>query len=136
MEAKPGYSQYPRLLIIFRLISSYTVISTVLAKALHGLELLDAVRLTLTDALRRKKARSRQLSRAIRYERNQVYEDLRQARSEFEKLYAETPDYEDVSARLGLEALGRAEICHFPLKYIGLIRDITKGNIYATIWFI
>jgi hypothetical protein len=34
-----------------------------------------------------------------------VYEDLgrrRRSRSEFEKLYAEDPDYEDVATRLGL----------------------------------
>ena len=42
---------------------------------------------------------------ALRYERASVYEDLgqrRRALSEFEKLYTEAPDYEDVAARLGL----------------------------------
>jgi predicted Zn-dependent protease len=71
------------------------------AKALHGLGLLDASRDTFTGALRRKKDRSGDLLRAIRYERIQVYEDLgqhRRARSELEKLYAETPGYEDVAA--------------------------------------
>lgn len=75
------------------------------AKALHGLGLLDASRDILTGALRRKKDRSGDLLSAIRYERIQVYEDLgqyRRARSELEKLYAETPGYEDVAARLGL----------------------------------
>jgi tetratricopeptide (TPR) repeat protein len=75
------------------------------AKALHGLGLLDASRDILTGALRRKKDISGDLLRAIRYERIQVYEDLgqhRRARSELEKLYAETPGYEDVAARLGL----------------------------------
>ena len=75
------------------------------ARALHGLELLDAARETLTGALRRRKARSEELLRALRYERALVYEELgqrRRARSELEKLYAEDPDYEDVAARLGL----------------------------------
>ena len=59
----------------------------------------------MTGALRRKKGRSEELLRALRYERALVYDDLgqrRRARSEFEKLYAEDPDYEDVAARLGL----------------------------------
>nr|WP_323745474.1 helicase-related protein [Parvivirga hydrogeniphila] len=75
------------------------------ARALRGLGLLDAARETLTGALRRKKDRSEELLRALRYERALVYEDLgqrRRARSELEKLYAEDPDYEDVAARLGL----------------------------------
>ena len=75
------------------------------ARALRGLGLLDAARETLTGALRRRKGRSEELLRALRYERALVYEDLgqrRRARSELEKLYAEDPDYEDVAARLGL----------------------------------
>ncbi|RLJ04956.1 MAG: DUF4236 domain-containing protein, partial [Candidatus Aenigmatarchaeota archaeon] len=75
------------------------------ARALHGLGLLDAARETLTGALRRKKGRSEELLRALRYERALVYEDLgqrRRSRSELEKLYAEDPDYEDVAVRLGL----------------------------------
>jgi len=75
------------------------------AKALRGLGLLDAARDTLTAALRRKKGRSEELLRALRYERALVYEGLgqrRRARSEFEKLYAEAPDYEDVAERLGI----------------------------------
>lgn len=75
------------------------------AKVLHGLGLLDAARDTLTGALRRKKDRSGDLLRAIRFERIQIYEELgqhRRARSELEKLYAEAPDYEDVATRLGL----------------------------------
>ena len=75
------------------------------AQALRGLGLLTAARDTLTGALRRKKGRSEDLLRAIRYERALVYEDLgqkRRARSEFEKLYAEAPGYEDVAQRLGL----------------------------------
>lgn len=75
------------------------------AKALRGLGLLDAARETLTAALRRKKDRPAELLRALRYERALVYEGLGQhapARREFEKLYAEMPDYEDVAKRLGL----------------------------------
>ena len=75
------------------------------AKALRGLGLLDAARETLTGALRRKKGRSEELLRALRYERALVYEDLgqrRRARGEFEKLYAEDPEYEDVAIRLGI----------------------------------
>jgi len=55
--------------------------------------------------LRKKRGRSEDLLRALRYERACLYEDLgqqRRARSEFEKLYVEAQDYEDVAARLGL----------------------------------
>jgi len=75
------------------------------ARALRGLGLLDAARETLTGALRRKKGRSVELLRALRYERALAYEDLgqhRRARRELEKLYSEAPDYEDVARRLGL----------------------------------
>ena len=75
------------------------------ARALRGLGLLTAARDTLTAALRRKKGRSEELLRALRYERALVYEGLgqdRKARSELEKLYAEDPNYEDVAARLGV----------------------------------
>ncbi len=78
------------------------------ARALRGLGLADAARETLTTALRRKKGRSGELLRALRYERALVYEDLGQrarAKAELEKLYAEDPDYEDVAARLGLGAI-------------------------------
>ena len=75
------------------------------AKALRRLGLATAARDTLTAALRRKKGRSEELLKALRYERALVYEDLgqhRRSRSELEKLYAEAPDYEDVAERLGL----------------------------------
>ena len=75
------------------------------AKALRHLGLATAARDTLTAALRRKKGRSEELLKALRYERALVYEDLgqhRRSRSELEKLYAEAPDYEDVAIRLGL----------------------------------
>ncbi len=70
--------------------------------------ILDAARETLTGALRRRRGRSEELLRTLRYERALVYEDLgqhRRARSELDPAeagYAEDPDYEDVAARLGL----------------------------------
>ena len=75
------------------------------AHALRTLGLLTAARDELTAALRKKKDRSEELLRALRYERGCVYEELGQqkrARSEFEKVYAEEPGYEDVANRLGL----------------------------------
>ena len=58
------------------------------AKALRRLNLKEAARDVLTRAIRRKKDRSNDLLRALRYERALVYEDLGQhkrARSELEK---------------------------------------------------
>jgi len=75
------------------------------AKALRGLELLDAALDTLSNALKKRKDRPEDLLRALRYERALVYEekkDVRKARTELEKLYAEAPDYEDVKMRLEL----------------------------------
>lgn len=75
------------------------------AKALRKLGLLTAARDTLTTTLRRKKNRSNDLLRALRYERILVYDELgepRRMRNELEKLYAVAPDYEDVAKRLGL----------------------------------
>ena len=76
------------------------------ARALRTLGLNTAAREVLTAALRRKRGRSEDLLRALRYERACLYEDLgqhRRARSEFEKLYAEALDYEDVASRLGIK---------------------------------
>ena len=73
------------------------------ARALRKLGLLHAARDVATKALRRKKDRSEELLRALRYERALIYEALGQhkrARAEFEKLYAEAPDYEDVAQRV------------------------------------
>jgi len=75
------------------------------AKALHKLGLATAARDVLTAALRRKRGRPEELMTALRYERALVYESLGQkkrARSEFEKLFAESPGCEDVAQRLGL----------------------------------
>ena len=74
-------------------------------RALRGLGLPTAARDALTAAFRRKKDRSDELLRAIRYERALAYEELgrkSRSRGELEKLYAADPDYEDVAQRLGL----------------------------------
>ncbi len=74
------------------------------ARALRDLDLGVAARDVLTYALRRHKNRPTELLQALRYERAQVYANLgrhRQARAEYEKLYAEDPDYEDVAQKLG-----------------------------------
>ncbi len=73
------------------------------AKALSTLGLYSAARDVLTYTLRRKAGRGAELLRALRYERGLVYESLgqhRRARSEFERIYAECPAYEDVESRL------------------------------------
>ena len=73
------------------------------AKALRGLNFLDAALEVLSEALQRKKDRPDELLQALRYERALVYEGLgqnRRARIELEKLYAEAPGYEDVATRL------------------------------------
>ncbi|MFQ5673918.1 MAG: DUF4236 domain-containing protein [Nitrospinales bacterium] len=74
-------------------------------RALRELGLPEAARDTATEVLRRKKDRPPELLRALCYERALAYEALgreSQARGEFEKLYAQAPDYEDVADRLGL----------------------------------
>ncbi|HFD86224.1 MAG TPA: DUF4236 domain-containing protein [Gammaproteobacteria bacterium] len=110
LEAHPGdRNVFQKVVSLAKDIENDTPVHTTLlfykAKSLRRLGLLDAARDTLTGALRRKKGRSGDLLKAIRYERIRVYEDLgqhRRARSELEKLYAESPDYEDVATRLGL----------------------------------
>jgi len=108
--ARPGDKNVCRKIVrLAEGIENETPVHTALllykARVLRGLGLLDVARETLTGALRRKKGRSEELPRALRYERALVYEYLgqrRRARSELEKLYAEAPDYEDVAARLGV----------------------------------
>lgn len=85
--------------------SVHTALLLYRAKALLTLGLADAALETIAGALKRKKDRSGELLCALRYERALIYEgrgELRKARIELEKLYAEDPDYEDVKARLGL----------------------------------
>jgi len=84
---------------------AHTTLLLYKARALKGLGLLDAARDALTLSLRKKKDRSEDLLRAIRYERALVYEALGQktrARKDLEKIYADAPDYEDAAQRLGL----------------------------------
>lgn len=76
------------------------------AQALRGLGLFDAAQDLLTNTLRRQKDRPDELLRALRYERGIVYAgqgQVKKARAEFEKIYAEDPDYEDVMTRLNLK---------------------------------
>ncbi|RMH27336.1 MAG: DUF4236 domain-containing protein [Planctomycetota bacterium] len=83
----------------------HTALMLYKARALRALGLANAARDTLTAALRRRKARSPELLRAIRYERALTYEDLgqpRRARRDLETLFAEDPRYEDAARRLGL----------------------------------
>jgi len=59
----------------------------------------------LTEGLRRKKDRPPALLRVLRYERARACEDGGRplhARRDYEAIYAEDPDYEDVAARLAL----------------------------------
>lgn len=112
IEARPGDRDYCRRVV--RLTEGtenstpiHTAVLLYKARALRGLGLSDAAREVLTKALSRKKGRSEELRRTLRYERALVYEDLgrhKRSRSELEKIYAEAPDYEDVAVRLGVKA--------------------------------
>lgn len=110
LDARPGDRQACRRVVrLAQGVANRTAVHTALllykAKALRVLGLPEAARETLTCALRRRKGRSEELLRALRYERALVYEALgqhRRARSELEKLYAADPRYADVAARLGL----------------------------------
>lgn len=73
------------------------------ARVLCGLNMNDAAKDILTSALRRKKERSQDIMLALRYERALTYEALGQgkrARTDFEKIYAEDTDFENVAERL------------------------------------
>ncbi|MFO7916001.1 MAG: DUF4236 domain-containing protein [Candidatus Krumholzibacteriales bacterium] len=75
-------------------------------KALRNLGLLTAARDTLTAACRKKKNRSEEIIRAVRYERALIYRELgrkSRARSELESIFAEAPGYRDVAEHLDLE---------------------------------
>ncbi len=110
MEAYPENNKICRKVIRFiGYIKNETPVHAALllykARALKQLELLSAARDVLTTALRRKKGRSPELLKTIRYERALVYDKIGKkykARSEFEKIYSDDPDYEDVADRLGL----------------------------------
>jgi tetratricopeptide (TPR) repeat protein len=72
-------------------------------KALRLLGMNVAARDAFTTLLRQKSGRSEEFLRAVRYERALVYDatgEKSKARAEWEKLYAESPGYEDVAQRL------------------------------------
>lgn len=102
-----GQAVYRKVMQLTEGVENETAVHTALllykAQALRGLGFLDGALEVLSEAVKRKKDRSDELLKALRYERALVYEGLRQdrkARAEWEKLYAEDPDYEDVAARL------------------------------------
>ena len=69
----------------------------------RGLSMNDAAKDILTASLRRKKDRSPDLLLTLRYERAVTYEALGQAkrsRTDFERIYTEDPDFENVKERL------------------------------------
>jgi len=73
--------------------------------AVYALGLADAATKQLTDILRRKKDRPDELLMQIRYIRGRIYEEggqVLKAKSDYEKVYLERPDFEDVKTRLGL----------------------------------
>ncbi len=75
------------------------------ARALAALGLSAAAIDALTLALRRRKDRPAALLHQIRHDRAVLYHDDGQrarARREFERLYAEAPDFEGLADRLGL----------------------------------
>jgi len=110
MASKPGDRDVCRRVVrLAEGVENADAVATALllykARALRVLGLSDAAKDTLTLALRRKKNRPDHLMKALRYERALVYEELGsrgRARADFEKLYAEDPDYADVAGRLGL----------------------------------
>jgi Flp pilus assembly protein TadD len=76
-------------------------------RALAALGMPDAAIDVFTLANRRRKDRPEGLLHQIRYDRAVLYEQVgrkAQARREFERLYAADPGFEDVRARLGLDA--------------------------------
>jgi tetratricopeptide (TPR) repeat protein len=75
------------------------------ARALAAQGLTDAAIQTLTLATRRRKDRPERLIHQIRFDRAALHDRAgrrAQARREFEKLYADAPDFEGLKARLGL----------------------------------
>ena len=75
------------------------------AKAPRLLGVCEGARDLLTALLRRRKGRGDDLLNAIRFERVLVYEVIgrhKQARSDFERVYAADPEFEGVAAQLGI----------------------------------
>jgi len=110
LEARPDDKEScERILLLAEGVENETPVHGALllykARALRALGLPEAAREALTKALRRKKDRPDELLQALRYDRALVYEELgrrKEARRDFERLYAEAPGYEDVAERLGL----------------------------------
>jgi len=72
-------------------------------RALAALGMPDAAIDVFTLANRRRKDRPEELLHQVRYDRAVLYEQVgrkAQARREFERLYAENPEFEDIRARL------------------------------------
>jgi len=112
MDIHPGDREaYQRVVQLAEGVTNETPIHTALlfykARALRELGLRNAARDILTQALRRKKGRSPELLKALRYERALVYEALgqkRRARADLEKIYAEDPDYSGGSSITGTKS--------------------------------
>ena len=83
----------------------HTAVMFYRARALFEQKLFDAALSVLTPALRRKKDRDPELLRDIRFLRGKTYEALNrsaQARRDFERVYAEDPEYDGIRQALGL----------------------------------
>ena len=83
----------------------HTALSLYRGRALRELGLADAAAQTLTSALALKKDRSPELILGLRYERALAFEQsgkAARAKTEFERIYAEDSQFEDVATRLGL----------------------------------
>lgn len=110
LDAKPGDKRILKKVVeIAGAVENETPVHAALmlykARALRALGLADAARETLTPAIRRTKGRGKELLCSLRYERGLTYETLgkkSQARKDFERIYAESPQFEDVAERLCL----------------------------------
>ena len=79
---------------------------------------------TFTSALRPRKDRPQDLLRQITYERALAYDVLGRkgnSRRELERLYAEAPDFEDVGARLGLNAEPPPSEAKHEIEHLGAV---------------
>ncbi len=85
--------------------SIHTAVLLYKARALRALSMDAVAAKTFSQALRRKRGRSAELLRQIRYERALAYADMgrkARARDDLMTIYAEDPDFEDVAERLGV----------------------------------
>lgn len=108
-EFPPNKVNFDRVLQLAEGVNNDSLVHTALilykVKAMRGLGLLDGARDLITAALRKKSDRPNELMSALRYERALIYEGIGQdkrARAEFEKIYADNPNFEDVAKRLGM----------------------------------